>query len=553
LHKKTIATLSVAWSMVLCHNSAQMSAERPDPGAEKSSDAVLEAILRRKLGRFADYAVALAGGDAPLATAISELERMRNELNDVLAALTGKEPGRSVQSRLGEFPDTPFYNGILPRDMAAFDELENDNEVPDGAVRVFVIADHYLYWPDTQKVMELFGDPLYVFDALFRTRGVYRPPSYHMKFGFRHANTQLARSKIFRIAADRLNAMLTEVTPEGFTPILTEGNGAGFGRMLNPGFVIVDKRGDPAFAHLIPEEPPAEDEPVEGMTVAEVVRASGASDSLVRKKFQEILGDDYNSGRGVVILPTAQAKALLAQLEAERAEPLVEMPEGYCLVRHIADRVGKELGIIINTEHAATKLAAADLKPVKLNLTRAHATQGGIWCIKEEGAYEALLESKRGSSSGRHPAPPPEAAPTQQPATAEARPDPAPELPDDADEEPAAPEPAAVEPAPASEVTLDVSVGSPEEPASPEPQPEAAAEPESPRITLSNTAGDIVAFLTSLGHTFTEQQVVDASRENDLIKPQYDRQRGEDVYSHRSARRIIEALTGVDPVIIEDE
>lgn len=452
----------------------------PDRGPEN----VLSALLRRKLGRLADMAAFLAASDQPLADGATQLQYLRDNLTDIIVALNGENGDPQLHRlRVAEYPDTPFYNGILDTDPTLFDT--DSAEIADTQTRVFVVSDHYLYFPDTEKLVRLTGDPLFTFNALLKSRGVLRRPSFHMKYGFRPSTSHPATRQNFRDAAIALRDLLTAAAPEGFDPYVEEGQGQGFGRMLTRDLVVIDKRGDREIAQLAPNEDTAgESEPITGMTVAEISAASGAPIRTVRDRFQKLLGDAY-IGRGELnILPMPQAQALVAELRAERAIPLADMPEGWCRVNPLLNQVRTELGVQIALAQALDALRAADLAPAKLNVDPLYTHKGGVWCVRENGALDALRgDPKIGT---RHTTKSGKPTPTAPPTPAERKP---------------------------------------------------------AQIGLRSTADDITTFLAANGYRVEPSAVIATASDNPLIKPEYDSNRRADVYSYRSSRRIIEALT----------
>lgn len=379
-------------------------------------DPVLGSVLARRMGRLAEYATQIAKGVVvePIPVVAARLESARDELSDILAALGISGEGdseppspqapRTIRPKTSKllaesYPDTPFYNSILPTT-----EWRQGLEPWDSkhAIHFYIISDHYLYCAETGRVCELNGDVLFVFNALLKTLQSPQVAKVHKDFGYRPSNNETATAHRFRATLQSLASLLTSIAPNDFgDTVAEEGYRPVILRMLHPDIVVEDKRTDESYARFIPkratksESTEADGSPAaDRLTISQIARAAKASRQTVRNALEEVLGDTYSTerdrGNGFDIETALRAVAAI------NSNKIVRQPDD---LPHDRTRVSvlvaaaRELGLNINTAAAINVLRVAGFEPEKVE-TKIAAPKGLVWSVREEGALAALFAAK---------------------------------------------------------------------------------------------------------------------------------------------------------------
>jgi hypothetical protein len=297
---------------------------------------------------------------------------------------------------------------------------------------------------------------------------------------------------------------------------------------LNQDFVIADSRDDPAYHDLVVDVVPfadqreaaeaAEAEP-QGYPLSWITREVGVHHTTLERRMTKADWEAaYTGPGGVVLFPAELAKEIVNRFD-EHTRPLEQLPDGWVRISELI----AELPTGMMTNRAIALLSKAGLEPRQVNLERKYARRGGVWCVAQEGALEALLDVPR-------------RAPATLAARSLAAPAPDKTLTVSIELTPPAPEP----------------VPPPEQPPAPKPAEPVAEVPlpapvravQSIELGLRNSAADIAGHLAGypgLTEPISARDVEYAAMQDRKIKPEFGRD-GSAQYSHYAAERIVTAL-----------
>lgn len=499
-----------------------------------------EMVLRRaaaiRLGQLANYLTAIAKQmrDPQLALPAKELGVAEGGLQGMVEALTEYEDADDALAALNEsatayaperprleaneYPNLPFYQGIIPADEIP---AVNPGD-PSAAITLRILRNNHI--EVNGNVRELRGEVLYLFNAFLTHRDAPVGIRALLGHGFRESADDSVTRTRFHIAFRGLRGMLNEITPEDFVPIHDIGLSTKLReRLLNPDFVIEDVRDDPAYDHLVTNVLPfaskreaaeAAEAAPQGYPLAWITREAGVHHTTLERRMTTADWDAAFTGPGgVVLFPIELAKEIVERFD-EHKRPLETLPEGWVRVAEVIAQLPGDM----MTSRALDRLRKAGLEPRQVNLEKKYARRGGIWCVQEEGALDALSDVQR-----------------RAPATHAARAlaSPAPDL------------------AVRDEITIAVSppMREPVEEIRPEPVTAPALmaiEAEaSVSLQLRNSAAQIAAHIWNqapdLQGKVTAHAVEIAAMQDRMVRPEYGRD-GAASYSYYAASRIAKAV-----------